>query len=143
MSEKYIASFFFSPVKVALHSFFLALLGIIIGIIATLVGFNRRNWIRRLATLEAGEIAGKHIDLSLLLKLAHWLVLLRLRGRSVGSRSGGCRLIVVLHHLGSILLDEFEQHQQNVVRKLINVQFDLSLLGTLLTYMLEIIQDGT
>ena len=72
------------------------------------------------ATLETGKVVLKHVDLSLLLKLAHWLVLLGL-----GLRNGAAGRSVLLFELipetSHILLDKGKQQEQDVVRELINV----------------------
>jgi hypothetical protein len=72
------------------------------------------------ATLESGKVVLEHVDLSLLLKLAHWLVLLGLGLRN--SAAGGSVLLFdVIPETRHVLLDKGKQQEQDVVRELINV----------------------
>lgn len=110
----------------------LALLRVIVRfIVAGLVGFDGGHRGRgAAATLEAGQVALEHVDLSLLLILAHRLVLLGLwSGRSHGAthREG----LLVIHDVRAVLLHKLEQHKQHFVGQLINVQLNLGFLSTL------------
>jgi hypothetical protein len=72
------------------------------------------------ATLESGKVVLEHVDLSLLLKLAHWLVLLGLGLRN-GAADRSVLLFEVIPKTRHVLLDKGKQQEQDVVRELINV----------------------
>lgn len=81
------------------------------------------------ATLETRKVALEHVDLSLLLELAHWLVLLGL-GRCHTARRK-IVFVFIIHEIRHVLLHEVEQLQQDIVRELVDVQLNFSLVGTL------------
>jgi hypothetical protein len=99
-------------------------------IVAAFIAFNRGYWIGGVsATLETRKVTLKHVDLSFLLELAHWLVLLGLRRCYSAGRD--IVLVLIIHEIRYVLLHEVKQLQQDIVRKLVDVQLNLGLIGTL------------
>lgn len=81
------------------------------------------------ATLETRKVVLEHVDLSFLLELAHWLVLLGFGRCHIAG--GDILFLFIIHEIRYVLLHEVEQLEQDIVRELVDIQLNFGLIGTL------------